>query len=197
MKKYAIIDYEFSGKTNWENAETIRVNDSSWYKPRCKIKRINLLQYLIFIYANQISEYITRGSKIEVSQNTEETLPTILTPDKLKWWTMEHRRCNNCLFFMTQDEGYSDYTIEITVVHCLKNNNSYFPIGESYSWEREDSPDYIQLQIAETCEYYKEGEGLVLSVDDPESDVAECGNAELIKAYNAYMSNPDRRILDQ
>lgn len=98
------------------------------------------------------------------------------------------KRCDNCKFFMTQDDGYSNYTVENTIVNCLKNNNPYFPCSESYSWEREDSPDYEQLQVAETCLFYKEDteeQGLRFDVDN-EITIDGCTDEEIKRAYNEW-----------
>ena len=67
---------------------------------------------------------------------------------------------------MTQDQRYSNYTVLETIVNCLKNKNQYFPCEESYSWERQDSEDYEQLQVAENCDKYKEGDGIQFDVDE-------------------------------
>ena len=98
------------------------------------------------------------------------------------------RRCNNCKFFMTQDDGYSNYTVEDTTVYCLKNNNPNFPCPESYSWERENAKDYEQLRVAETCEFYKEdtdGHSLRFDVDG-EVTIDDCQDEEIKRAYNEW-----------
>jgi hypothetical protein len=98
------------------------------------------------------------------------------------------RRCNNCKFFMTQDDGYSSYTVSNTTVYCLKDKNEYFPCEESYSWEREDSPDYKQLQVAETCQFYKEdtnGQSLRFDVDE-DVTINDCKDEEIKQAYNEW-----------
>jgi len=87
---------------------------------------------------------------------------------------------------MTHDYGYSNYTVLETEVDCLKNNNSYFPCEESYSWRLENSPDYKQLQVAENCQYYKEGEGIYFDVDGYTTIDDYKDDLELIDAYNEW-----------
>lgn len=68
------------------------------------------------------------------------------------------RLCDKCKFFMTEDSGYSNYTVLETEIHCLKNNNSFFPTEESYTWLDHKKPIPDALKVAENCDYFKEGE---------------------------------------
>lgn len=67
---------------------------------------------------------------------------------------MEIKRCYNCKFFASQDEGYSNYTVENTSIFCLKKHFSH--TDESYSWrDSEDSTkDNEFFKQAESCEDY-------------------------------------------
>ena len=101
---------------------------------------------------------------------------------------MKPKRCNNCKFFMTQDEGYSNYTVLETIVNCLKRKNQYFPCEESYSWLSQDSEDYKQLQVAENCEEYKECHGIQIQFDvEGEATIDDYSDDnELVDAYNKW-----------
>ena len=90
---------------------------------------------------------------------------------------------------MTEDFGYSNYTVEETIVHCLKKANQYFPTEESYSWERRGAPDYPQLAVAATCPHYKEGEGMAFDVDGDVTIDDYANDAELVEAYNVYQAS--------
>lgn len=87
---------------------------------------------------------------------------------------------------MTQDEGYSNYTVLDTVVHCVKNSNQYFPCSESYSWLKPDSPDYEQLKVAENCKDFSEGEGMQFDVDG-EITIDDCKDQDLKQAIEEYL----------
>lgn len=76
------------------------------------------------------------------------------------------KRCYNCKFFCTEDEGYSNYTVLNTMIHCLKNK--FEPTDESYSWTiGNGSPenDHVFFKQAETCEHFIGGADLQLNLD--------------------------------
>ena len=57
--QYATIDYEFSGKVDWEDENTICIRGSKWYKPRCHVVRYGILSY----YAIRFLEYLINKLK--------------------------------------------------------------------------------------------------------------------------------------
>lgn len=61
------------------------------------------------------------------------------------------RRCYNCKFFATQDEGYSNYTVENTSIYCLKKH--FGMTYESYSWRdsNDSTKDHEFFKQGETC----------------------------------------------
>jgi hypothetical protein len=67
------------------------------------------------------------------------------------------KRCFNCKWFATVDDGYSNVTVELTTAHCLKDKNKYLPCEESYSWKYENSEtkDCKEMRVAEKCKDYK------------------------------------------
>ena len=69
------------------------------------------------------------------------------------------KRCNECIFFCTQDSGYSNYTVCETYLSCLKNK--FEEIEDSYP--RDLNSDFYKK--AENCEHYLEGEGACFDVD--------------------------------
>ncbi len=73
----------------------------------------------------------------------------------------EQRRCFNCLWFATVDTGYSNYTVEGTTCHCLKNNNPNFPCEECYSWEypESDTTDAKAVKVAIECQNFCDTDG--------------------------------------
>ena len=122
-------------------------------------------------------------------QNQAEKQHTVSNSEFIEALDTSKRRCNNCKFFMTEDHGYSNYTVEETTVHCLKKANQYFPAEESYSWEIPGAPDYPQLAVAATCSHYKEGEGMVFDVDGEVTIDDYANDAELVEAYNVYQAS--------
>lgn len=73
---------------------------------------------------------------------------------------METKRCPNCKFFATEDQGYSNYTVTETEVHCIKKH--FDPIEESYSWAKEEPAFFKQ---AETCPDFKQETGVQIALD--------------------------------
>jgi len=60
MRKYAIIDYTFAGKIKWENNESIKVGQSTYYRPRCHVLYINYIQFLVFKFGNWLIEKVNK-----------------------------------------------------------------------------------------------------------------------------------------
>ena len=111
----------------------------------------------------------------------------------------DKRRCYNCKFYYRQDEGYSNYTVELTQVHCLRGKNPKVD-GESegYDWETED---HEFMKVAETCDSFARGEPLFMDCDHEavpfdvyaeRSDYAKyyTDDAEVIAAYREFMARP-------
>ncbi len=93
-------------------------------------------------------------------------------------------RCYNCKFWACVDSGYSNYTVLETTVHCLKNK--FEPIDESYSWTYPGAKDSDFTKRAETCEYFKEGEGISLDVDGEITIEDYKDDEELYEAAKEY-----------
>ena len=75
-------------------------------------------------------------------------------------------RCYNCKFFTKQDIGYSNWTVEGTDITCLKD--VFETIEESYSRRQSKSNpenDSEFFKQAETCPYFKEGDGACFDAD--------------------------------
>ncbi|MHB8846475.1 MAG: hypothetical protein ACYC7L_17205 [Nitrospirota bacterium] len=106
---------------------------------------------------------------------------------------MEHKkRCFNCRYFATQDEGYSNYTVENTVVHCMKKLNPAFPMDESYSWNDENSntKDHEIVKFAETCSGYVYSDTQIrLDVDGDDTIEDVKADAELYEVARLYFES--------
>ena len=75
-------------------------------------------------------------------------------------------RCYNCKFWATQDDGYSNWTVMGTTIHCMKKH--FEATEESYSWnQNKDNPenDADFFKQAETCPDYKLHEGTQVGFD--------------------------------
>jgi len=73
------------------------------------------------------------------------------------------KKCDKCRYFLCEDEGYSNYTVEGWTAHCLLGLNPGFP---SDRWYGEDS----NLGFAEQCSSYTEGEHTTLDVERLQGD---------------------------
>jgi hypothetical protein len=76
------------------------------------------------------------------------------------------KRCYDCKFWATVDQGYSNYTVIETEVHCLKKH--FEPTEESYSWQyggREPENDHEFFKQAENCEDFVKEIGTQISLD--------------------------------
>lgn len=58
--------------------------------------------------------------------------------------------CLDCRFCVLEDEGYSNYTVENTIVYCAANLHPDAPFDNFYG----DDPKH---EFAETCEFFWEG----------------------------------------
>lgn len=74
----------------------------------------------------------------------------------------DKKRCYNCKFFVTQDIGYSNYTVEGVEIHCIYSR--FEPTEESWSWKRENE-DHEFFKRAEKCPNYKKEEGVQIQFD--------------------------------
>lgn len=68
--------------------------------------------------------------------------------------------CTECVFYVRVDEGYSNYTVEETMVGCLRGANPNLPSEESYPWETKKS-DKVNIE----CGLFRAGEGPHFDVD--------------------------------
>lgn len=99
------------------------------------------------------------------------------------------KRCYNCKFWATQDEGYSNWTVTETNVHCLKSK--FDPIEESYSWKKDNAKpenDHEFFKQAENCDEFKQEEGIQISFDvDGETTIEDFkGDEEVYQAAKEY-----------
>lgn len=105
---------------------------------------------------------------------------------------VKNKRCYNCKWFVTVDDGYSNYTVIDTIVHCLQKLNKNFPMSESYSWKIENSKtkDHEIVKVAETCEKYLEYQNqIVLDVDGEHTLEDWIKDEELYEMAKIYFGN--------
>jgi len=67
-------------------------------------------------------------------------------------------KCTDCKYCYQQDEGYSNYTVEGTILYCMLSLNPKFPEDSFYT----EAPSVF---YAGQCEKYTEGAGLEIDVD--------------------------------
>lgn len=88
---------------------------------------------------------------------------------------------------MFQDEGYSNWTVTETSVHCLKGNNPNLPADLPWDWDHD--PDNWPLTNTSRCDFY--GEGVQIHMDVEGSyleDELQSVSPEVVEAYNTYYS---------
>lgn len=98
-------------------------------------------------------------------KSLEESKAQILKDNEFALnWDLK-RTCENCKFFVKQDHGYSNYTVEGTDGSCLakKHPVDSFEISGYV-------PEYEQAKI---CEYFNEGECWNCDVDGEEPSPTE------------------------
>ena len=99
------------------------------------------------------------------------------------------KRCYNCKFWATADQGYSNWTVTETEVNCLKKH--FDPIEESYSWRsssKEPENDHEFFKQAENCPDFKQETGTQISLDvDGETTIDDFkDDMEVYEAAKAY-----------
>lgn len=73
---------------------------------------------------------------------------------------MDKVKCSDCVFFATQDSGYSNWTVEETMCGCLKNKNPALPALQSYRWETE-----LSRKLSVECDSFREGKEFQINMD--------------------------------
>lgn len=68
------------------------------------------------------------------------------------------RSCNECRYALFEDYGYSNYTVEGTLFHCLKKSH---PEDGFDRWYGEDK----RLDFAKECGDFSRGEPVEMDVD--------------------------------
>jgi hypothetical protein len=83
------------------------------------------------------------------------------------------KSCSTCVFSLLQDHGYSNWTVEGTVISCYYDLNPGFPTDRFYDLA-------VELKYAEQCEKYKEGAPARFDVDG-ENTIEEITEDETLR----------------
>lgn len=90
-------------------------------------------------------------------------------------------KCTECKFCIMRDNGYSNYTVEGTDVDCIINLNPAFPVDKWYNTAED-------LDFANVCPRFKEGEGIHVDVDHKEGTLLKyTDDAELKEIIEKQM----------
>jgi hypothetical protein len=84
------------------------------------------------------------------------------------------KKCTDCKYCIKQDTGYSNYTVTGMNIDCLLSLNPDLPTDE---WYREAK----ELDFAEKCAKFTEGEPVFIDVDHDEGVLENYSNDEEIK----------------
>lgn len=95
-----------------------------------------------------------------------------------KWKLLGHNSCADCKFLYLQDSGYSNWTVENTLVHCALDQNPNLPEDMPYDWEwGSDGEDNWPKTQKSRCERYAqrpEGQLFVHLDVDGETRAKDC-----------------------
>lgn len=95
----------------------------------------------------------------------------------------EPKGCEECVFLLREDVGYSNWTVEDTVLYCLKDLNPKLPTEEPYPVEK--VADLVDF--GRTCPGRIKGVPLYVDVDredDPAKD--ESILPEVLELYRRW-----------
>lgn len=102
-----------------------------------------------------------------------------------KWKLLGHTSCADCKFLYLQDCGYSNWTVERTVVDCALDRNPNLPKDLPYDWEwGSDGQDNWPATNKSRCERYAQRTDDWVHLDvDGEIRIEDCTtDPELIAA---------------
>ncbi len=89
-------------------------------------------------------------------------------------------KCTDCKFCISEDYGYSNYTVEGTDVDCLLGLNVGLPKDRFYG----ETPE---LDVAKSCPRFSKGEGPSMCVEDSIDDmVANESDPEVLVAIEIW-----------
>lgn len=89
------------------------------------------------------------------------------------------RKCNTCAWLVLADSGYSNYTVESTVAHCILNKHPDLPGETSYRFDE-------AFAFAQQCSTYMQGEPIELDV---ETEKAESYKQPMWEVITLYTNN--------
>ena len=96
------------------------------------------------------------------------------------------RTCTTCVLCLREDYGYSNYTVEGTTLACLAGMNPAMEGREDEQWNESRMAELAPiLDVALTCQRYREGAPATLDVDHESIPypVNENATMENLKAY--------------
>lgn len=94
------------------------------------------------------------------------------------------KSCVGCKFLYAQDEGYSNYTVEDTDIHCAMGRNASLPASKPYDWEWNiETADNWPATNASRCERYVLGKSMPhFDVDGDETALTQAHDLESLLA---------------
>lgn len=101
------------------------------------------------------------------------------------------RTCTTCVLCLREDYGYSNYTCEGTTLHCLARLNPELDDQEDGQWDESQMAKLAPLlDVALTCDRYREGAPATLDVDREGIPYGTPATPEMVKAAD-YTSDDD------
>ena len=91
--------------------------------------------------------------------------------------------CVGCKFLYARDEGYSNWTVTDSTIHCAVGKNPNLPAEEPYDWNNDATKgDNWKATQASRCERYAAGAFVRLDVDGEYGPADGTNDAEAIEA---------------
>lgn len=94
------------------------------------------------------------------------------------------KSCVGCKFLFMCDEGYSNYTVESSSIHCALGKNPNLSAETPSDWKQE--PDNWPMTNNSRCERYAPGEMIYLDVDGDDGPGDYTEDEEAIASICAY-----------
>lgn len=94
--------------------------------------------------------------------------------------------CIGCRFLFEKDEGYSNYTVEETVVYCALRLNKQLPADKPWDWNNNTDDDNWPKTNNSRCEeyqYHKDRVTLDVEADEDISSQTDVITAIIIATF--------------
>lgn len=99
------------------------------------------------------------------------------------------KSCIGCKFLYCQDFGYSNWTVEESMIDCAKDMNENLPDDEPCDWNHKEDADNWPKTNTSRCSEFSEGEMIVLDVEgfiNPHEETDDAEQAEAVAKHSGW-----------